>query len=229
MIKTRLRPIAFLFISLSYWLSYAALAETSSSDLLSGYLPQGCYQTGQYQQQKSIAGINKLLETQGSFAFACDKGLLWHTATPLNETLVYQLQGKTRLIHTDGSNQFLSGTLQRHLGNMLNNLMGGNRTYLEKTFFIVATDTGIRLTPRKKRMEKFLRAIDISRSTDMANTDAANKTAVNIRMQHQGDEFTAIRVYQTHQLSTLTQVQCEQITTNSDSPLGFACQQLLTP
>lgn len=191
----------------------------AADDVLDGYLPEGCYQAGRYEQQKSIAGMNKLLETQGSFAFACDRGLLWHTAVPLNETLVYQMQGATQLVQADGSRQKLSGTLQRHLGQMLNNLMGGNRLYLQKTFVIAKTDTGIRLTPRKKRMEKFLRTIDITRTSD----------AVTIRMQHQGDEFTAIRVYQLQQLQNLTAGQCEQLTTDPAHSLASACQQLFTP
>lgn len=197
----------------------ANLAAAPSTILLDGYLPEGCYQTGLYEQQKSIAGMSKLLETQGSFAFACDKGLLWHTAAPLNETLVYSLQGNTQIVRADGSSQKLSGTVQRHLGQMLNNLIGGNRAYLEKTFAIVATDSGIRLTPRKKRMEKFLRAIDMTRSGD----------TVTIRMQHQGDEFTAIRVYQLQALQKLGREECMQINKTNERSITAACLQLSTP
>lgn len=197
----------------------SGLAAAPAKNSLDGYLPEGCYQTGRYEQQKSLAGMNKLLETQGSFAFACDKGLLWHTAAPLNETLVYSLKGTTQLVRADGSSQKLSGTVQRHLGQMLNNLIGGNRAYLEKTFSISATDTGIRLTPRKKRMEKFLQAIDMTRTTD----------AVTIRMQHQGEEFTAIRVYQLQALQKLDRDECVHINTANDSSITAACQQLSTP
>lgn len=185
---------------------------------LNHYLPESCYQTGRYTQQKSVAGIKKLLATEGNFAFACDKGLLWHTSLPLTETLVYQLQGGTQLVHADGSSQKLSGTLQRHLGQMLNHLLGGNSAYLEKTFVIAASETGIQLTPRKKRMEKFLRNIQITRSSD----------AVTIRMQHQGDEFTAIRVFDLQSLPSLSAAQCAQLLSAGNS-VAIACQQLLTP
>ncbi|UUA72048.1 hypothetical protein [Cellvibrio sp. QJXJ] len=195
----------------------AANAQVNPAELLKHYLPESCYQTGLYKQQKSIAGINKLLETEGSFAYACDKGLLWHTAAPLQETLVYQLQGTTHLVRADGSSQKLSGAVQRQLGQMLNHLLGGNSAYLEKTFAIVASDTGIQLTPRKKRMEKFLRHIHITRSSD----------AVTIRLQHQGDEYTAIRVYELQPLPSLNADQCVQLL--ATAPVALACAQLLTP
>lgn len=191
--------------------------KVNSPASLNHYLPESCYQTGRYTQQKSIAGMTKLLETEGSFAFACDKGLLWHTAEPLNETLIYQLQGAAELVRADGSHQKLSGTVQRHLGQMLNNLLSGNSAYVEKTFDVVTTETGVRLTPRKKRMEKFLRRIDISRSSD----------SVTLRMQHQGEEFTAIRVYQLQPLASLTASQCTQLLATAS--LAIACQQLFGP
>lgn len=193
-----------------------ALGAGSPAQLLESYLPETCYQTGFYQQQKSLAGITKVLETSGNFTFACDKGLLWHTSDPLNETLVYQLQGNTQLVSADGSSKKMSGTLQRQLGKMLNQLIGGNQRYLDKTFFIDATDAGVRLTPRAKRMEKFLRAIDISRGDD----------SVTIRMQHQGDEFTLIRVYQLQALDHLDMAQCVQLAPTEASGFASACKQL---
>lgn len=193
------------------------LSAESPAQLLASYLPESCYQAGLYQQQKSLTGMTKVLETSGNFAFACDKGLLWHTGEPLNETLVYQLQGNTHLVSDAGSSKKLSGTLQRQLGKMLNQLIGGNQRYLDKTFFIAATDAGVRLTPRAKRMEKFLRAIDISRSDD----------SVTIRMQHQGAEFTQIRVFQLQTLERLDLAQCAQLAPSNATGFASACTQLL--
>ncbi len=207
--------IGLLVIGLHSSCVNAAENSVTPTALLHTYLPKSCYQSGRYEQQKSLVGLTKLLETQGSFAFACDKGLLWHTAMPLNETLVYQLQGTTQLIKADGSTQKLSGSLQRHLGKMLNHLLGGDSAYLEKTFVITATESGIRLTPRKKRMENFLLAIDIARTG----------ADVSIRMQHQGEEYTAIRVYELQTLPALTANQCVQLAGVAAS----ACQQLLAP
>lgn len=217
MLPTQLCVLLLVFAA-NIAVSESVNPQPVSSSLLKHYLPESCYQTGRYTQQKSIAGINKLLETEGSFAFACDKGLLWHTALPLNETLVYQLQGGAQLVRADGTSQKLSGTVQRHLGQMLNHLLGGNSAYLEKTFVIAATETGIQLTPRKKRMEKFLRNIHITRSS----------AAVTIRMQHQGDEFTAIQVFELQPLPALTALQCAQSLSAGNS-VAVACQQLLTP
>lgn len=217
MLPTQLCVLLLVFAA-NIAVSESVNPQPVSPSLLKHYLPESCYQIGRYTQQKSIAGINKLLDTEGSFAFACDKGLLWHTALPLNETLVYQLQGGTQLVRADGTSQKLSGTVQRHLGQMLNHLLGGNSAYLEKMFVIAATETGIQLTPRKKRMEKFLRNIHITRTRD----------AVTIRMQHQGDEFTAIRVFELQPLPSLSAPQCAQLLPAGNS-VAIACQQLLAP
>ncbi len=181
------------------------------------YLPETCYQLGRYQQQKKISGLTKPVETQGVFAFACDKGLIWHTAAPLRETLIYQRQGKTQLVHADGSQQPISGVVQRQLGLMLNNLLGGNAAYLEKNFTLAKKDQGLQLIPRKKRLEKFLQRIDITREQD----------AVNIHLQHQGDEYTAIRVYAIQSFSAFDVAQCSQLLAVEQS--HKLCQQLINP
>ena len=184
--------------------------------ILDAYLPETCNQTGLYQQQKSIAGISKQLETNGSFVFACEKGLLWYASAPLNETLVYELQGNTQLISAEGNPKKISGTVQKQLGKMLNHLIGGDHRYIEKTFSAAQTDNGVRLTPRNKRMEKFLRAIDITRTED----------AVSIHMLHQGEEFTAIQVYQLQALTSASLEQCQQLAPETALSFSIACQHL---
>lgn len=196
----------------------AAAKANSNTDtnLLDAYLPETCNQTGLYQQQKSIAGISKQLETSGSFVFACEKGLLWYASEPLNETLVYELQGSIQLITAAGTQKKMSGAVQKQLGKMLNHLIGGDHRYIEKTFSVAQTDAGVRLTPRNKRMEKFLRSIDITRTDE----------AVSIYMQHQGDEFTAIKVYQLQALASTSFEQCQQLAPKTAPSFSVACRYL---
>ena len=193
-----------------------AAHDIDSAKILAAYLPETCNQAGLYQQQKSIAGISKQIETSGSFVFACEKGLLWYASAPLQETLVYERQGGTRLISDKGSAKKISGAVQKQLGKMLNHLIGGDQRYIEKTFLIAQTDTGVRLTPRNKRMEKFLRSIDITRAAD----------GVSIDMQHQGDEFTAIKVYQLQALADVSLAQCQQLAPATAPSFARACQDL---
>nr|WP_324256892.1 hypothetical protein [Cellvibrio fontiphilus] len=191
--------------------------QAADTAILQEYLPQSCYQLGRYQQQKSVRGLVKPIETQGYFAFACDKGLLWHTSAPLTETLIYRLQGATRLVRGDGSQQKLSGVVQRQLGQMLNNLLGGNKAYLERAFVIARSEQGIQLVPRKKRMEKFLQRIDIAREQD----------TVSIRLQHPGGEYTAIRVHAIQSFELLNTSECsQQLAVERSADL---CQQLFNP
>ncbi len=196
--------------------SNTAPNKNTNTNLLDAYLPETCNQTGLYQQQKSIAGLSKQLETSGSFVFACEKGLLWYASAPLNETLVYELQGSTQLIPAAGAPKKISGAVQKQLGKMLNHLIGGDHRYIEKTFSVAQTDTGVRLTPRNKRMEKFLRSIDITR------TDGA----VSLYMQHQGEEFTAIKVYQLQALASASFEQCQQLAPEAAPSFAIACQHL---
>jgi hypothetical protein len=180
-------------------------AYASADDLLKRYLPETCYQTGEFEQQKPLGKTPKLLSSQGRFAFACDKGLVWRTQSPLLETNLYQLNGRQWLQSGDAPMQELKGKIHRHLGNILNQLIGGNQQYLNKHFVMAEQENALVLTPKQSRMKKFLQSIQVIPTDD----------AVIIKMQHP-DNFTQVRIFNINSRESLNQTECRDSTQTSD-------------
>ncbi len=175
---------------------------TVADDIFKTYLPETCYQTGEFEQQKPLGRTDKLLTTKGRFAFACDKGLVWHVESPLIETTLFQSSGRQWIQSADGNMQELNGTIHQHLGKILNQLIGGNQAYLNKNFVAVHKDNQLELTPRQRRMKKFLRSIQIVREPEQ----------VNIKMLQQDNGFTAVRIFNIQNRSSLNETECREST-----------------
>ena len=189
---------SFIAIFLMFATPLAAWANTTT---LSSYLPEGCYHAGEYQQHKTLAGMDKPLITDGSFAFNCNQGLIWHTQSPISETIIYKAQGNHVVVRADGSTQVLDSRAQRALGKILNNLIGGNSDYLQQTFSIVENEDRVELTPKNKQMQKFLHSLSITPQTD----------SVKITLQLAEQETIAIRIFARRSFTRLEQPQCEQL------------------
>lgn len=198
-----------------------ALPITAWADAtkLDSYLPQGCYHAGEYQQHKMLAGMDNPLITNGSFAFNCNQGLIWHTQSPIIETIIYKAQGDHVIVRPDGSTQALDSRAQRALGKILNNLIGGNSDYLQQTFSIteksnsieevssaekesgIGKESSLVLTPKNKQMQKFLHSLSI--------TPQAESVKITLKLAEQ--ETIAIRIFARQSFSNLEQAQCEQL------------------
>lgn len=187
------------------------LGASADTAKLSNYLPEGCYHAGEYQQHKTLVGMDKPLITDGSFAFNCNQGLIWHTQSPITETIIYKAQGDHVIMRADGSAQVLDSRAQRALGKILNNLIGGNSDYLQQTFSILEKNSAekdskdkensIELTPKNKQMQKFLHSLSITPQTD----------SVKITLQLAEQETVTIRIFARHSFTSLEQTQCEQL------------------
>jgi hypothetical protein len=204
-------PFSKIFTAI--FLMFAApLVVWANTTTLSSYLPEGCYHAGEYQQHKTLAGMDKPLITDGSFAFNCNQGLIWHTQSPITETIIYKAQGDHLMVRADGSTQVLDSHAQRALGKILNNLIGGNSDYLQQTFSIVekgssikkedsVKESSVELTPKNKQMQKFLHSLSITPQAD----------SVNITLQLAEQETIAIRIFARRSFTSLDQTQCEQL------------------
>lgn len=186
------------FFLLLFTAPITALADTTQ---LHSYLPEGCYHAGEYEQQKTLVGIDKPLVTQGSFAFNCNQGLIWHTQSPITETIIYKIQGEHFMLRADGSTQVLDSRVQRALGKLLTHLIGGNSGYLQETFTLIETENSVELTPKNKQMQKFLHSLSIAPQTD----------SVKITLQLAEQETIAIRIFSRRSFTNLEQPQCEQL------------------
>ncbi|RYZ90844.1 MAG: hypothetical protein EOO68_24310 [Moraxellaceae bacterium] len=176
------------------------MSSTVWADLAT-YLPRGCYHAGQYEQQKHLAGVAKPLITQGSFAFNCHQGLIWHTQSPIIETIVYKTQGDHFILRADNNAQVLDSRVHRALGKILNNLIGGNSDYLQQTFTILEQPDGLVLTPKNKQMQKFLHSLNVTQKKD----------AIDITMELAEQEITEIHIFSRRSFEALDQSQCAEL------------------
>jgi hypothetical protein len=201
------------FFTAIFFISTAPLTAWANTTTLSSYLPEGCYHAGEYQQHKTLAGMDNPLITDGSFVFNCNQGLIWHTQSPITETIIYKAQGDHFMVRADGGTQVLDSRAQRALGKILNNLIGGNSDYLQQTFSITEKETSdekgtnnekessVELIPKNKQMQKFLHSLSITPQTD----------SVKITLQLAEQETIAIRIFARRSFTSLEQTQCEQL------------------
>jgi hypothetical protein len=190
-------------------LPYSALAQVDS---LATYLPESCYYAGQYQQQKMLNGLDKPLLSEGSFVFNCKQGLIWHTQSPIVETIVYKTKGKPYILHENMSEQVLGSKIHQSLGNILNNLMGGNSAYLQQTFTFIENQHGLVLIPKKQQMKNFLTSLSIEKKSD----------SVMITLLLAENETTSIRIFDRQNFAILEEKDCAQLKNSSAS----ACKLL---
>lgn len=191
----RIKSVIFFHLLLCVTLSPYAVAQT---DKLTAYLPQDCYHAGQYQQQKVMSGVGKTLTTEGSFIFNCEQGLIWHTQTPIAETIVYNIQGNHFLVRADGSKHALNTRVHRSLGKILTNLMGGDEAFLRKTFLITEQQNELHLAPKNKQMKAFLHALTIVKQNE----------TLHISLQLAEQDSITIVISGAQRFATFNQTEC---------------------
>ncbi len=200
--------------SLSGLLLAACLSSWTAADSgnLERFLPEDCHHWGSFEQEKHLAGLTQPLTTQGRFAFSCEQGLIWHSDTPLRETLVYPLKDPAWKLDAEGQRQALDGPVHKQLGNLLNRLIGGDLTYLNRHFQLRDLGDSLTLVPKAARMKKFVQDIRVTPGTEV----------VNLVMSHPGGEATHIRILAREALADLNADTC----TRALPDLAPACRGL---
>lgn len=191
-----------------------ALAAEKPTQTLDDYLPAGCYHSGDYLQQKIIPGLAQPLQTQGTFVYSCDHGLVWHTQHPIVETAIYKISGRHFLATDDNALNPMTGRVHQSLGTLLNHLIGGDAAYLQRHFQAAMEPGQLQLIPKNKRLKKFIQYILIEPKDDQ----------VTIELHHAGDELTHITIVDRHVHEHLDQPLCEQLLPGKE----LACTTLLT-
>lgn len=183
-------------------LSPLALAQ-SQPQLLSEHLPEDCYHSGHYHQSERVAGLPKPLITTGSFVFDCHHGLIWHTQTPIVETIIYRRSGDALLIAQQGEQTRLEGRLHKSIGTLLNNLIGGNSDYLVKNFTLQSASNGVTLTPKKRRLQKFLQQVNLQHRGE----------EVTLSLHFSAEESTSVAISAKKTYAELDEQACVAIAT----------------
>lgn len=195
-------------------LSSSVFADKTAQDALQSYLPGGCYHTGQYRQERQVAGLSQLLVTEGDFIFACENGLIWHTASPLIETTIYKTAGDHFLLDAANRPTKLDGRVHQALGSLLNHLVGGDAVYLSRHFTAVEETGRVRLTPKQNRLKKFIQYIEIKPLPD----------AVELWLAHSANEYTHITIFDRREFATMDGSSCIELTPEKATACGLLFQ-----
>lgn len=199
-------------------LPVAGWPQEAADNLFSQYLPKDCYHSGQYRQEKQLNGLAQPLITEGEFVFSCRHGLIWHTRSPIIETTLYKTSGEHLLISKDSA-QPLRGRAHRAVGQLLNNLIGGDTDYLQRHFYIAEANSQLTLTPKSHRLQKAVQSIHIK------TAGVEPKATVEIFLQHSVSEYTHIQISERHTYSALNAESCaKMLSANAE-----ACSALFQP
>jgi len=164
------------------WLLLAPWSATSAESTAEAKLidaPRACWQYAEFRQEKLLAGLPKPLVSRGRILLDCNRGTLWSTRTPIQETLVYTFSGKHWLAKGDGEVQPIKNAAQKRIGDILARIVRGDREFTDKYFQQEIIGQTTRLVPAQKRLKKYIEHITLDESAEgvrvyVARTDQQN-------------------------------------------------------
>lgn len=118
-----------------------------------------CFTSGKFHQTKKLEAIEKPIQSEGMFIFSCEHGLIWHTQSPILETIIYSKTGDHFRITEDKTAERLKGRIHSRLSSLLINLIGNDKKYISKLFETETTKNSLELTPKKRQLKKFIQSI----------------------------------------------------------------------
>lgn len=153
---------------LSGWLALAAVTGVALADQadIAAELPPapGCHYRAGFIQQRTLPSLPVPLASSGSLLFACDLGLVWHTATPIEETLVYTIGATHFRIDGAGRTEPLQGLVHDFMADLLLGLMAGDGSAVTRHFTLETVVPGAAwlLTPRGAATAEFINGIGLA-------------------------------------------------------------------
>lgn len=156
-----MRIICIIFV-LSF-VSLSAKSDTGKNlEAINNILQKHAVVAGDFIQTRSITGIDQPLVSRGDFIFVKLKGIYWHTVEPV--------EFDTRFLHPEftGSQQPQQpkpGLMQKRIGQLMMNFLGGDIKSLEKRFHLALADKEgvwkLSLDPKRKAVKKQLSLLTI--------------------------------------------------------------------
>lgn len=174
--RSCLRRCCFLFIVvLGLFGALGPSVSKASSDALTRLLPKSCNISGEFEQRKYLKSVPAPLVSTGSFFFACQAGLIWHTTEPYDEALVHA-DGDTLFQVRDAQYpRILKGMGSLAHMKLLIRLLTADIDYLENEFTIASNDTHVQLVPKSRMLRKAIKTVTISVDGNTATPGIAIK------------------------------------------------------
>ena len=163
-----------------------------------------CSFSGSFNQTKTVAGLNKNLESSGSFFYHCQDGVIWSTTSPINETLIFSRAGNNTQIKEQKISK-LKGRQGKLLGKLLNTMMSGNQSEIMQQFSLNTIDAKtnqFELLPKKKSLKRAIKEIKLTFTKTNNSELISELDQINIQIRDRKDQLTSIESTQTNIFDT---------------------------
>jgi len=164
--------------------------------------PSSCTFYGDFQQSKSLRGLEKPIESSGVFFYSCVHGVIWKTLLPIEESLVLNKDGNNSKVENGQVTQ-LKSRQGKMLGLLINGLIGANTDFIDKNFDVVPGNAettmpelqnklnqqSIVLSPKSRRLQRGLTRIELLTSRTVPNSidhkDGEKLVTISLLDRHQ--------------------------------------------
>lgn len=176
----------------------AAATETAEKSPL---VPDSCLQYAEFRQEKTLPGLAKPLISRGKIIINCNEGTLWRTQWPIQEAIIYRLDGKQWIIKSSGEKEEVKNAVQKRVGSMISRIMRGDQAFIDKYFQREEQGEFIRLLPVQKRLKKYIESIELKKTPSDTQVLVKRVDGQNMRLN-----VSAVR-----HLSTLDLATCQSL------------------
>lgn len=177
----------------------SGLSAEEKQDILD--TPKPCLQYAEFRQEKRLEGLPKPLVSRGRILLDCNRGTLWHTQMPIQETLVYTFSNKHWLVKADGEVQPIKNAAQKRIGDILARIVRGDREFLDKYFRRETEANTTRLLPTQRRLKKYIDNITLDETPE-----GVRVTVVRTDNQNMQIDLSAMR-----ELTQLDDLSCRAL------------------
>ena len=158
--------IRALFSLLLFCPGVAALGAALGASL-EPFVNSECRFGGEFQQRKTIPGLPHVLESGGRYLFDCEAGIIWRTARPIRETLVFTFDGRHYQVADDGAVTSKEGRVQAFIGELMLTMISGAEQRLRREFELAATgERTLVLVPKTRHLRRALDHVKLRRLAD---------------------------------------------------------------
>lgn len=162
-----------------------APAEKPAASVFAQFAAPSCVFSGVFSQKKNIVGLSEPLLSGGVFLSHCQKGIIWKTITPIEESLVFTRAGR-RVRVENGKSSILKTPQSRLLGELMNGLVAWQPDYINDNFDWHLSDAqteSIQLAPKKPSLSRALEWVNLWKTKSASNPEsglATNSVAPDI-------------------------------------------------
>ncbi len=172
-----------------------------------------CHFSGDFTQQKRLAGVARPVVSNGQFLYSCERGVIWQVEMPESDVLVLRADpgsNKSRAFRiVEQHVEPLKGRQSRFLTQLIMSLMAGDQAALQSQFEVTQEPNSVVvLTPKKRALKRVIKRIEVSSET--GGDVEGPKGKMQIRMIDRNGQITQINAHQKQRFDALSQALCEQ-------------------